>query len=320
MARFKNVIFVAILIFLFVEILIIFPRYLEKTDQEEKRTPAPTEEAPTAEQTMEGVNYVETTNGVRDWEMHAQKAEGYSKKGTWEIKKARLNFYNKEKIDFTLLGNDGLIDMKTKDMKVTGDVRLTSANGYLFLSKEVLYRSQLRQMISPVPITVTTPKDKEGDEMTIQGLEMTVFIDQSRILIRNDIRAFKKLSGAKKFQLTSDAVELSGLNKEIHFTGRVNILYHQTKIEAPSAAFFYTKDNKLKNILFVGGARVSDEDKYALSEEMNLDVLANKFTFTGHPRVYQNNDELTGEQIVFLDGGKKVKVEKIRARVENKKK
>jgi hypothetical protein len=34
--------------------------------------------------------------------------------------------------------------------------------------------------------------------------------------------------------------------------------------------------------------------------------------FRGQPRLVQNNDELNGEEIIFLEGGKKVKVEKVK--------
>ncbi|MNY67067.1 hypothetical protein D3C86_2045840 [compost metagenome] len=64
--------------------------------------------------------------------------------------------------------------------------------------------------------------------------------------------------------------------------------------------------------------KVSDMDKYATSDSVNLDLLADKYTFKGKPKVIQNNDELSGEEIIFLDGGKKVKVEKVRAKMEKK--
>src|SRR5690606_1756963 len=157
--------------------------------------------------------------------------------------------------------------------------------------------------------------------MTLTGQEMEVLVDESKMIVKNEVKAKKKLRGGKKLEITGDSVELSGRGKEVRFLGHVIINYDGSKIEAPLAAFGYSPDSsKLQNIIFNGGVRVSDDDKYALSDEMNLDLLANRFTFTGQPRVYQNNDELTGEKIIFLDGGKKVKVEKIRARVENKKK
>ncbi|MNL10806.1 hypothetical protein D3C87_1316180 [compost metagenome] len=63
---------------------------------------------------------------------------------------------------------------------------------------------------------------------------------------------------------------------------------------------------------------MSDVDKYATSESVNLDLLADKYVFKGRPKVIQNNDELSGEEIIFLEGGKKVKIERARAKMEKK--
>jgi lipopolysaccharide export system protein LptA len=61
-----------------------------------------------------------------------------------------------------------------------------------------------------------------------------------------------------------------------------------------------------------GVVKVSDIDKFATSENVQYDPEQNKFTFNGHPRVVQNSDEITGDQIVFMNGGKKVRVEKLK--------
>jgi LPS export ABC transporter protein LptC len=318
MTRIKNLIFVLLLTFLFVEVLVIFPSYLE--DIESDPIPAPTaKQANSAEQKMEGVHLVESRQGARDWELFSERAEAFESKNMWELLKVKVQFYNQDHIDFTVNGNEGNIDTKSKNMKIAGKVILASANGYRFETDQVLYQSETREIVSPGPIRMTAPKDEHGEEMILRGSEMVVHVDQSKMIVKNDVKASKKLSTGKKLELISDAAELSGRGKEVQFQGHVVINYAGSKIEAPVAAFTYAPDkSKLQNIIFNGGVRVSDQDKYALSDEMNLDVLTNKFTFTGQPRVYQNNDELTGDKIIFLDGGKRVKVEKIKARVENK--
>jgi lipopolysaccharide export system protein LptA len=41
-----------------------------------------------------------------------------------------------------------------------------------------------------------------------------------------------------------------------------------------------------------------------------------KVVFNGAPRVVQNGDELVGDQIVFLEGGKKVQVSNAKAQID----
>ena len=88
-----------------------------------------------------------------------------------------------------------------------------------------------------------------------------------------------------------------------------------TRITGPEARFDYdSKTDLVKSIYVSGGTRVSDPDKWATAQNVNIDFKSNKFVFRGSPRVVQNNDELRGEEIVFLDNGKQVQVQRARAK------
>ena len=91
------------------------------------------------------------------------------------------------------------------------------------------------------------------------------------------------------------------------------------RITGPEARFNYDpKTDVVKSVYVSGGTRVSDSEKWATSENVNVDFEQNKFVFRGDPRVVQNNDELRGDEIVFLDGGKQVDVRHARAKVDEK--
>jgi lipopolysaccharide export system protein LptA len=91
------------------------------------------------------------------------------------------------------------------------------------------------------------------------------------------------------------------------------------RITGPEAKFEYDpKSDAVKSVYVSGGARVSDTDKWATAQNLSVDFQSNKFVFRGNPRVVQNNDELRGEEIVFLDGGKRVQVQRARANVDEK--
>lgn len=316
MIRFRNIVFILVLVFIFIEVLIIFPKKIEHQRNVDSEKRAVNEDS-SAEQKMEGVHLVETKNGVRDWELFSKVAEGYEGKGAWELKQVKVQYFNNEKLEFTVTGDKGNIDTKSKDMTIQGNVQIISANSYAFKAKEVFYKSQLRQIQSLQPIHMRGPKDEQGEGLDLSGDQMTVFIDQSKMLIRGNIQAQKEVKLDKKFFLSSEEAEFSAKSKEAIFREQVIMNYNKMKIEGPKASFYYSSGKDiLSSVQLAGGVRVSDEDKYATSENVNLDLLTNKFTFTGQPRVYQNDDELTGEQIVFIEGGKKVKVEKIRAKVK----
>lgn len=337
MAKYKNLIFVILLIALFVEVLIIFPSKLEH-DEEDNYIPMTREEReafekkkademaeeeknnPTslvAGQKMKGVHLVESQKGIRDWELYADVAEGAQGTEAWQLKKIRVFFYNQEKVEFTVVGDEGKIDAKV--LQIRGHVVTKSTNGYEFKTPSVSYISASRQIRSPEQVSMSGPPDKTGGGIILTGSDMTAYVDTSKMVIHKQVKATKALKDGKRFEVTASSAEFSGKNNEARFLGTVRVNYDGMKLEGPEASFLYSAGaNVLSSVAVIGGVKVSDADKFATSQSVNLDLLTNKYVFTGSPRVVQNNDELTGEQIIFLEGGKKVKVENVRAKVENK--
>jgi lipopolysaccharide export system protein LptA len=111
----------------------------------------------------------------------------------------------------------------------------------------------------------------------------------------------------------------SGKDKAARFYDDVVLDLDSMRITGPEARFDYdNKTDTIKSVYVSGGARVSDADKWATSQNLSVDFVTNKFIFRGNPRVVQNNDELRGEEIIFLNGGKQVQVQQARAKVDER--
>ena len=321
MMKIKNLLFIGLLIFLFVEILIIFPNQLERQEENaEKAAAAEQNQDQTAQggQKMQGVHLVESQSGARDWELFSESATGSQAEGTWQLKKVRVLFYNKEKVEFTVTGDTGTIDQKLKDINIIGNVTTRSENGYSFKTPSIFYSSKTREIRSPEQVLMQGPRDKDGAGMFLRGSRMLVLVEQSKMVIQGTVTAKKPVQGGKALEVSSDGAEFSGKNREAKFLGAVRMSYDNMKLEGPAASFLYGKNDLLSAVNISGGVKVSDVDKYATSESVNLDLLADKYVFKGRPKVIQNNDELSGEEIIFLEGGKKVKIERARAKMEKK--
>lgn len=127
------------------------------------------------------------------------------------------------------------------------------------------------------------------------------------------------MKDGKKIVVAADSVELSGSTSEAKFGGMVRLTYDKMTVEGPSAIFSYGKKNNMLNgIKFEGGVKVSELNRFVTSQNLDLNLIQQIYSFTGGPRLVQDGDELRGNEIIFYDGGKKVKVEKVRAKVENK--
>ncbi len=316
MPRWKNYLFFSLLLVLFVEILIIFPNQLEKKEAEKP----PELPAVTPLQKMGGIHLVESQKGSRDWELFAENATGTPEQGSWNLKKVKVQYYNKDHMDFTVVGDTGVIEGKTKDMQISGNVVTESANGYVFQTETVLYESAARRISSPGKIKMTGPKDAEGSGLSLTGEKMTVLVDENQMRIDQKVFAQKQLKDNKILMIKSEEAQFSGKSNEANFYKNVQIKYGDLIIYGPAANFVYNPGSQfLDSIQVKGGIKVTGQDKVATSENLNIDLTKNLFRFIGRPKVVQNEDELTGEEIIFLDGGKQVKVQKVRARVESQK-
>lgn len=300
------------------EILLGFPIHLESQQEATVSTSQQDLTLNTgAEQQMKGVHLVESRLGNRDWELFAEAADGYQGKGTWELKNVRVLFYNEDKVQFTVTGLRGAIDGKTKDMNIAGDVQTLSSNGYRFQAPSVNYQASARILKSPEKVKMMGPPDTAGKTLLLEGDRMETHVDDSLMTIRSNVSAQKTLPSGKDFLIRSQGAEFSGKSNQARFFDQVSIEVDTMKMEGPEANFQYDKGTDfLSSVMLKGGVKVSDMDKFATSDTVQFDPLKNQFTLNGRPRMVQNSDEITGDQIVFIDGGKKVRVENIRARLE----
>jgi LPS export ABC transporter protein LptC len=331
MMKFKNLLFTILLVFLFVEVVIVFPNHLAKNNNEPPPAPKvvvdpnapPKKEEPIplkADQKVSGMHLVESQSGKRDWELFAQSASGSQGSGSWNLKQVRALFYNSEKVEFTVTGDEGSIDSKTKNLSIRGHVVTQSANGYSFETPSIEYQSTIRQISCPEEVVMKGPHDKDGDGLHLKGSDMIVEVDKSLMHIRGHVTAEKEIKDKKKVEIQADSAEFSGKNRQARFIKNVTVNYEKMKIEGPEANFMYKPgQNILDTIQFKGGVKVADANKFASADNLNVDLLENKLTFRGKPKIIQDDDELTGDEIIFLDGGKRVKVNKVRARVESEK-
>ncbi len=330
--RIKNIIFLLLLTFLFVEVLIIFPSKLEKIPDDSpvrttlsgdvlQSTDNPKSEDENSDskamQKMKGVHLVESQFGKKDWELFSEMAEGSQGKGSWNLKKVKVFFYSQDKVEYTVSGDEGAIDSATKDLRIRGHVVTKSVNGYVFETPDVYYNASIRQIESPSFVKMYSEKNASAEGIALTGDSMVAFVDQSKMIIKKNVAAEKLMSDGKKLRVQAESAQFNGKNQEASFSGNVLMDYDKMKVEGPEAAFLYgSSGNILSNIKVTGGVKASDLDKFASSESLDMDLLQKKFTFKGKPKVIQNDDELSGEEITFLDGGKRVKVNKVNARME----
>lgn len=306
-----------------VEIVIIAPKLINAppkvaNQETDPLLPPSAKRDENIEQSMRGVHLVEASGGEKEWELWADEALAFKAEQQWTLENVKAIFFGEDGVFFTVTGDSGLVEPKSKNMQVKGNVVTRSSNGYVFKTEEVIYKSESRKLISPHAISMLGPQDKAGQSLSLTGVGMNADLNESRMEIGADVNAQKIFSKGQKAKITSRTALFSGKNRKAMFSGNVIIDFETMRLTGPDAEFDYDAKKDIVSSMYVkNGVRVSDAVKYATSDNVRVLFEEEKFVFRGAPKVVQNNDELRGEEIIFLNRGETVKVNKVRARVED---
>lgn len=262
------------------------------------------------EQKMQGVHLVENNDNEKGWELFANEAVGTAD-SQWVVKNVKVQFFNENKSSFTVTGDIGEIDGTSKDMMIRGNVKTSSSNGYYFKTDTLRYLAKQKIMTSLDAVLMEGPPDKSGNGFRLTGEKLLVDIVKNKMSILDKINATKVIN-EKDFKLNSVRADFSNKSQEAVFSGDVKMNLGTFNVKAPLANFNYSNNAKsLIRILLQKGVEFVDLDRKGTCEELEMDLVENKMTMRGQPKVQQGEDQIRGHEIVFIDGGKKVKINKI---------
>jgi LPS export ABC transporter protein LptC len=308
-----GVLFVALII----EIVLIGPMDIhEEKPKLQKVLPGLSPHGEGVEQLMEGIHVIEAKNENKEWELWADHAVGFRDRDDMALKKVRAQFFTESGVTFDVVGAEGSVMAETKNIVVDGGVVTKSSNGYTFKTLTVQYNSRERILKSPSAVEVLGPRDAMGPGLFLKGNHMHADLKSGLVYLQDQVVARKPVQQNRRLTVSSVKAQLSGNDRAVRFSGSVVIDYNGMRITGPDAYFVYGEQSQsLEKIELAGGIRVSDFSKWATSEKLSINLAKNEFVFDGRPRVVQDNDELRGDRIVFLDGGKKVKVQNAKLKV-----
>jgi lipopolysaccharide export system protein LptA len=312
----------SLFLFLFIELLFFVPKTLETNEAAVSPTNTTQEEdAGSNGQRMEGVHLVEGQGDKREGELFSSDAEGLIGQGVWNLKKVKVIFYARTGDFYKVIGDQGRIDTATKNIDIVGNVFTSSTNGYEVRTSELHYTSGEKILKLPASLVVRGPKDKAGYRLTVKSQSMITYLETSLMILDGNVIADRKMQSSagleKNVKIKSGMAHLSGKSNLVRFFNPVRVEYDHFEVNAPEAFFNYKENSDIpESILINGGVTVDGRNRKATTENLKIDVLQDQYILRGSPKVLQNGDEIVGEEIIFLNGGNKVRVEKARAFVE----
>lgn len=317
-------VYVTILLFIFVEVYFLIPSIKNNLWQTSSGLPfasvgPQTQEnslKPSKEQKMNGVHLVENDGDFKGWELYSEEASG-SKDELWVLKKVRIKFYKNDKLNFSVSGDIGEIDGQTKNMIIRGGVVTESANGYKFETSELKYEAKTKELYNDDIVKMTGKADKNGGALKLTGNGLHIYTQKNSIRISHMVETNKIIQN-KKFNLKSETADFSNTDREAIFSGKVEIVYDDMQLKSPFAQFKYLKSKDiLSTITAYDQVFFSQGIKVGGCSELIVDLIADTMTLNGKPHVKIDKDEIQGEQIVFSDKGKKVKINQLKMSRKN---
>ncbi len=317
MKKVKRWILGVLFVFLGMEVITLAPKRIGKPEEVKiEKVEKRVSPISTTSQIMRGVKLVETGATGKEWELEADYAQGYKEKGTWKMQGVTVRYYGTKNMVYKVTGDSGTIEIETKNMEVYGNVVMETSDGFVMKSQSLFFNSKTRELTTDDFINVTGPKSEGIFELTGRGFKADM---KTNIMdLRQDVKALRAISLGKEMNIKSDHARITGINKKARFEKRVQVDIETIRMTGDVADFSYDQQTKALEELFMqGDVHVTDQLHFASSEKARVLFKKDEFILSGNPRVTQNDNELRGEEIHILNGGKSVQVRRARAKVDN---
>ncbi len=316
MTKVRGTLLTLIFIFLMVEIVIISPKEIGVSSRSDSPLLSQPE-TQQAQQSMRGVHLSESKSGSRDWELWADQAFTTEGGAIWKLLNVKVQFFGDGGVTYVVTGETGDVNVNTKDVRISGNVVMISSNGYRFRTQQLYYVSQARALKTGDPVAMNGGEGKGEFPLELKGVGMLANLGTNEIKILENVKSKRQLESKDFVFIESNTAEFSSANRIAKYLGDVTIDYQGSRITGPSARFDYDPTIKaVSSLLVEGGARVTDLSKWATAKTIQMLFKENKFILKGSPRVVQDNDELVGDEITFLDGGKEILVNRAKAEMQ----
>jgi LPS export ABC transporter protein LptC len=139
--------------------------------------PPPAEPSPEEKAKMETLSLTQIEEGGQRWKLNAQKAEYLKNRDEIRIRGVYLEFYGTDQETVYLWGDEGLVNTKSQDLVIRGDVKLAKGN-LTIRTPEIQYFHKERTLVAPEEVLL------EGPQAQIAGKDLHLDLTRKRLLMK----------------------------------------------------------------------------------------------------------------------------------------
>lgn len=138
------------------------------------------------EQAIENFTLTHTSQGEKEWELEADRAEIYKTEGKTIVQKLRIKFYDQGKITSILTAREGKLHSQSGDMEVRGDVVITSEEGTTLKTESLRWDAKREKILTDDWVR----QERADTIITGQGLESDPELE--KVVIKKNVRVIYK--------------------------------------------------------------------------------------------------------------------------------
>ncbi|MCJ7663873.1 MAG: LPS export ABC transporter periplasmic protein LptC [Desulfobacterales bacterium] len=138
-----------------------------------------------ADLTLEDIHYVETKGKKKEWELRAKSGQHFREADYTTLEDLAVTFYGEDGRIITMKGNKGSMKER-KEIKVWGDVVITSSDGYQVATNSLRYDGDKQQITTEDPVML------EGKGVQVKGVGLMVDLKTKKISILRKVQTVIK--------------------------------------------------------------------------------------------------------------------------------
>jgi LPS export ABC transporter protein LptC len=143
-----------------------------------------------ADMQLKKIRFVEDKQGQKTWELEAESVNQYQGQNIMVLENVKVTFYAKEGRIIYLTGKQGKVYQDSKNVDLSGDVVLTSSDGYRLKTDSASYRHSEKIVSTGDPVEI------DGEQIRLTGKGMLVDVEAKTFKILSQVKTH--LRGGKK--------------------------------------------------------------------------------------------------------------------------
>ncbi len=262
-----------------------------------------------------GVDFYETAEGRKHWNIRSEFAELHRKDNYAFLKQVDADFFAQKTgnlVNTTSQYGRSWLDKRLVHLE--GDVLIRSRQGYLFSMNQLDYTGANHQFQSNDRVTMRGP-NVNRPTLHLTGTGLTADIDREHFRLKRKVTGRKKLEGSEWLNITSNAGEFFTNDSVAVFTGKVKS--KMPKVDLDSDEFKLTSLPDKEFISAKGNVVMKNRDRTGTADSAYIELGGEQIILSGKARVDSKGNEILGHTIKIYTNDDRIEVEQAQGKVIN---